>query len=434
MFTADQCSSCSPTSTCGFSCYFYWHRCKPIRKPRVPSTRESRGQFSLENQYPKPDETSSAKPKQQSEVIDLCGDDEESEAHGGELDQNHAVPSTQTRGKKRHRQVSPSFESNLQRSQDNLEDDVTRHSWMLVNEGTDHDGRNSLERQGTVPEQLQKYQTDIETPFATISSSYPETWLQDLKNIPKTDVSPSKKLPDAFSCIDRKRIIVFNRPETVTTAMQTWYTTTLSLFDPFRSIEDCWFHPSPPLPKKTSESRSSNSQQTSSPQTRSKTTISKKFHWTDSCGRHSVHLNFGIVSKLLTRTMSNQQKDGFITKGWHLSHLCGNWTCLNPKHATVEPGYVNLARNNCFSHRSGCTHIPPCMKEKKVPIGLGPAQDEVSFGFDDDGFEDWWVRFDDDDDDDHDNISNNVDMRANSDASSESHSVSSEALKASFER
>jgi hypothetical protein len=42
---------------------------------------------------------------------------------------------------------------------------------------------------------------------------------------------------------------------------------------------------------------------------------------------------------------------------------------LNPAHATVEPGNVNISRNNCFSHRSGCLHNPPCMKDKKVPLG-----------------------------------------------------------------
>jgi hypothetical protein len=67
--------------------------------------------------------------------------------------------------------------------------------------------------------------------------------------------------------------------------------------------------------------------------------------------------------------MNKQQKDGFINKQWHLSHLCGNWTCLNPAHTTVEPGNINLSRNNCFSHRSGCLHTPPCMKDKKVPLG-----------------------------------------------------------------
>jgi hypothetical protein len=67
--------------------------------------------------------------------------------------------------------------------------------------------------------------------------------------------------------------------------------------------------------------------------------------------------------------MTKQQKDGFINNQWHLSHLCGNWTCLNPGHTTVEPGSINIKRNNCFSHRSGCPHDPKCIKEKKVPLG-----------------------------------------------------------------
>lgn len=87
--------------------------------------------------------------------------------------------------------------------------------------------------------------------------------------------------------------------------------------------------------------------------------------------------------------MNKQQKDGFINKQWHLSHLCGNWTCLNPAHTTVEPGNVNISRNKCFSHRVGCLHQPPCIKEKKVPLGANGKlihhllQEEISGMWDD---------------------------------------------------
>jgi hypothetical protein len=88
-----------------------------------------------------------------------------------------------------------------------------------------------------------------------------------------------------------------------------------------------------------------------------------------------------------------------------LSHLCGNWPCLNPAHATVEPGSVNISRNNCFSHRSGCAHTPQCLKDKKVPLGADgklldlTAQTEVeenqaSAGHVD--WDDWRHGFDDD--------------------------------------
>jgi hypothetical protein len=72
--------------------------------------------------------------------------------------------------------------------------------------------------------------------------------------------------------------------------------------------------------------------------------------------------------------LTKQQKDGFISKQWHLSHLCGNWTCLNPAHTTVEAGSVNISRNNCFSHRSGCGYTPQCIKDRKVPLGADGRQ------------------------------------------------------------
>lgn len=92
------------------------------------------------------------------------------------------------------------------------------------------------------------------------------------------------------------------------------------------------------------------------------------FNWQDHRGKHAIVLNFGIVSKLLLNKLTKQQKDGLINKQWHLSHLCGNWLCLNPAHTTVELGSVNITRNNCFSHRSGCAHNPPCLKDKKVAL------------------------------------------------------------------
>ena len=104
--------------------------------------------------------------------------------------------------------------------------------------------------------------------------------------------------------------------------------------------------------------------------------------------------------------MTKQQKDGFINKQWHLSHLCGNWTCLNPAHTTVEPGNINISRNNCFSHRSGCLHNPPCMKDKKVPLGAdGKLVDHTAsmasnfVPIDADDWDDWSAQgFDDGDD------------------------------------
>lgn len=161
------------------------------------------------------------------------------------------------------------------------------------------------------------------------------------------------------TCRERKRIVVSsNRPTCLTKAMCQWVDSTNYLLDPFRDDDECWFHPSPP-PAHLSVNGI----------LRPCGKLQKKFNWKDRNGKHSLVLNFGIASKLVNHKMTKQQKDGFINKQWHLSHLCGNWTCLNPTHTTVEPGNVNIGRNNCFSHRSGCLHHPPCMKDKKVALG-----------------------------------------------------------------
>ncbi|TGO41708.1 hypothetical protein BHYA_0017g00170 [Botrytis hyacinthi] len=166
---------------------------------------------------------------------------------------------------------------------------------------------------------------------------------------------PGNKL----ECRERKRIIVSStrRPSHVKKSMQIWLESTNRLLDPFREDGECWFHPAPPPPRITPIGT-----------WRACGNIQKAFSWQDHNGKHSLVLNFGIASKILFHAMTKRQKDGFINKKWHLSHLCGNWTCLNPNHTTVEPGNVNISRNSCFSHRGGCSHEPKCMKEKKANL------------------------------------------------------------------
>lgn len=69
---------------------------------------------------------------------------------------------------------------------------------------------------------------------------------------------------------------------------------------------------------------------------------------------------------LINDLMTKDQKQGFIDHRWHLSHLCGNWTCFNWHHMTVEPGSINVGRNGCFPYKNTCKHDPPCMKSKKI--------------------------------------------------------------------
>jgi len=173
--------------------------------------------------------------------------------------------------------------------------------------------------------------------------------------------SGSKPTPyNLLSCRERKRIFVdSSRPVKLTKDMQQWFHKTNWLLDPFREDDNCWFHPSPP-PARVGASGA----------LRPCGKINKTFHWQDRRGRHSLVVNYGIICKLLYHKMTKQQKDGFINRQWHVSHLCGNWSCVNPDHNVIEPGIVNISRNNCFSHRSGCVHNPPCMKHKKVALDV----------------------------------------------------------------
>jgi hypothetical protein len=197
-----------------------------------------------------------------------------------------------------------------------------------------------------------------------------------------------------ISVKERKRIAIpSSRPPKLTKAMQQWISNTNSLLDPFREDDDCWLHPSPPPARVATNGTQ-----------RPVGKLQKSFTWQDRKGKHTIVLNYGIVSKLIYRKLTKRQKDGLINRCWHLSHLCGNWTCLNPAHTTVELGSVNISRNNCFSHRSGCHHKPPCMKEKKVYLGadgklfdLNSSTQVVSTSGKINQ-DDWAVTFDDGDD------------------------------------
>ncbi|KAI2778471.1 zinc-binding loop region of homing endonuclease-domain-containing protein [Daldinia loculata] len=60
-------------------------------------------------------------------------------------------------------------------------------------------------------------------------------------------------------------------------------------------------------------------------------------------------------------------------RGSHVSHLCHHANCFNPYHLVVEPGWLNLARNECQGKRiivcpdgtkiHPCPHIYYCTKQ-----------------------------------------------------------------------
>lgn len=122
------------------------------------------------------------------------------------------------------------------------------------------------------------------------------------------------------------------------------------LFDGIYSKDDCWLHPSPPLACRNG---------------RPPGTIQCNFVWKDSVGNHKLHVNLGMVALVAEHQLTEEQMEGYVNKSWHLSHLCGNWTCCNWRHMTVESGRINNSRNQCFRDATQCLHDPQCMKDRK---------------------------------------------------------------------
>ncbi|KAI9656962.1 MAG: hypothetical protein M1831_004510 [Alyxoria varia] len=156
---------------------------------------------------------------------------------------------------------------------------------------------------------------------------------------------------------ERKRIIITETPKPVFDALFKWINRHCAHIDESVPEDDegCMLHLSPP-------DTGSN-------------TIQTNLYWDHPQGRQSVMINFGVAVIVIARylgreegVLTQEQLDGFINNGWHLSHLCGNWTCLNIDHYTIEPGSVNISRNGCFSQKAPCQHKPRCMREHKRPV------------------------------------------------------------------
>ena len=84
----------------------------------------------------------------------------------------------------------------------------------------------------------------------------------------------------------------------------------------------------------------------------------------------SVSTHF--VTMLLKGLLTSDHIEGIVNHGWNASHLCGNWTCMNPAHIYPEPWSVNISRNPCFKDRFGlCDHQPQCKKYLKLDLEYG---------------------------------------------------------------
>lgn len=174
-----------------------------------------------------------------------------------------------------------------------------------------------------------------------------------------------KKRTETMTVQERKRCFIDTPTLPMITAMKNWVTGTYALLDTHRRKHDCWLHPSPPAPRSNG---------------RAAGVIHRGFFWADGSGRHCISVNFGIVALIVNHYLTNEQKEGYITQRWHLSHLCGNWTCCNWIHFTVEAGHINISRNICFMIPGRCSHSPKCMKDKKkrlLPAAPKRSMDKV---------------------------------------------------------
>ncbi|KAF2105116.1 hypothetical protein NA57DRAFT_51895 [Rhizodiscina lignyota] len=77
----------------------------------------------------------------------------------------------------------------------------------------------------------------------------------------------------------------------------------------------------------------------------------------------TVSMHCGIIALCMRNELTKDMIDGLLKQpSWHLSHLCGNWACCNPRHMTIEPARDNQRRKMCFNDKRGllqhCTHTP----------------------------------------------------------------------------
>lgn len=214
------------------------------------------------------------------------------------------------------------------------------------------------------------------TPPLFVSPTPPHTPDYHTPFRPQPNPEPPTPSLNQLSCQERKRLVISTRPAKLIQDLKAWLASTTQLLDPFLEDAECWLHPSPPPPRLTKNGLLI-----------SRRSISKRFTFTSPSPHapvqlqtHSLTIPYGIAHHLVYHTLTLQRQDGWINQTWQNSHLCGNWTCLNPKHLTVESAGVNGSRNNCFSHRRGCFHQPVCLKDYKVPLGSDGLLVEIEEG------------------------------------------------------
>ena len=152
----------------------------------------------------------------------------------------------------------------------------------------------------------------------------------------------------SMTIVERRRFFLYTPTENIQAASKNFFSNVYQVLDIAGSNEECRLHHTPPyFNGKPAE------------------TISFTFRWKIEHRSHQLYVEWGIIALLVRGQLTAAQMDGFVNKSWRLSHLCGNWTCCNWRHFTVESRHDIQSRDACFKSPAKCMHNPPCLKEKK---------------------------------------------------------------------
>ena len=176
------------------------------------------------------------------------------------------------------------------------------------------------------------------------------------KTVPTPSQQPARIITDPLSIEGRKTVFLQSSTtdKTLKKTLDRIVNDMERKLDPDRTDDDCHFDPLPPK-----EDGGSGAHQRA---------IRLKINGTFK----NINVHYGIIAIIVHGSLTDSEKDGWIYSAWHLSHLCGNWTCCNSHHHVVESGPTNINRNWCFNSSAPCYHHPPCMKDKKVQLPLIP--------------------------------------------------------------
>lgn len=163
-------------------------------------------------------------------------------------------------------------------------------------------------------------------------------------------ISLKHKINDGqMSTTDRKRAFVYDPTLELVLSMEQYIEKTYSMFHTDLDEDDCWLHPSPPSPHQNRGNEGY---------------IQHQFRWTDGDIDYVLNVNFGIVLLLVQNRLTDEQKQGYVTQGWRVNRICGNWTCCNWHHFAMETMEMLASRRRCFGSSDPCRHSPPCLRDK----------------------------------------------------------------------